>query len=130
MTKWILETTQDNKYQQDLNKLRNMLLKSNHSLEEIEKLTKQTCQEFKSNKNKSNDKNYDTVDQIKEKNNDEFICSLTLSYIPGPFTYRFLGPGYPYKLQSQFNQSLKVPSKSVIYQIPCSCKETCWTNKN
>ena len=31
---------------------------------------------------------------------------------------------YPYKLQSQFNQSLKVPSKSVIYQIPCSCKQT------
>ncbi|CAM4915694.1 unnamed protein product [Rotaria socialis] len=30
---------------------------------------------------------------------------------------------YPYKLQSQFNHSLKVPSKSVIYQILCSCKE-------
>jgi hypothetical protein len=31
---------------------------------------------------------------------------------------------YPYKLQSQFNQSLKVPSKSVLYQIPFSCKGT------
>jgi hypothetical protein len=31
---------------------------------------------------------------------------------------------YPHKLQSQFNRTLKTPSKSVIYQIPCSCKQT------
>ncbi|CAF2132640.1 unnamed protein product [Rotaria magnacalcarata] len=84
MTTRILETTQDNiDQQEDLNKLRNMLLKSNYPLKEIEKLIKQTCQEFKSNKNKSNDKNDDTVGQIKDKNNDEFICSLTLPYVPG-----------------------------------------------
>ncbi|CAF2041764.1 unnamed protein product [Rotaria magnacalcarata] len=115
MTKWILETTQDNKYQQeDLNKLRNMLLKSNHSLEEIEKLIKQTCQEFKSNKNKSNDKNYDTVDQIKEKNNDEFICSLTLSYIPGmEVLKRRLEKKLKIKLFSSYpGQSFRPPERS------------------
>ncbi|CAF4232919.1 unnamed protein product, partial [Rotaria magnacalcarata] len=71
--------------------------------------------------------------QIKDKNNDEFICSLTLPYVPGIEVLKRrlekklkikLLFSYPYKLQSQFNQSLKVPSKSVIYQIPCSCKET------
>ncbi|CAF3315909.1 unnamed protein product [Rotaria socialis] len=134
MTTRILETTQDNiDQQEDLNKLRNMLLKSNYPLKEIEKLIKQTCQEFKSNKNKSNDKNDDTAGQIKDKNNDEFICSLTLPYVPGMEALKRrlekklkikLFFSYPYKLQSQFNQSLKVPSKSVIYQIPCSCKET------
>ncbi|CAF4179311.1 unnamed protein product [Rotaria sp. Silwood2] len=118
MTTRILETTQDNKDQQeDLNKLRNMLIKSNYPLKEIEKLIKQTCQEFQSNKNKNN----------------EFICSLTLPYVPGmEVLKRKLEKklkikvyfSYPYKLQSQFNQSLKVPSKSVIYQIPCSCKQT------
>ncbi|CAF4889307.1 unnamed protein product, partial [Rotaria magnacalcarata] len=47
MTTRILETTQDNiDQQEDLNKLRNMLLKSNYPLKEIEKLIKQTCQEF------------------------------------------------------------------------------------
>ena len=52
MTTRILETTQDNKHQQeDLNKLKLMLLKSNYPLKEIEKLTRQTCQEFKSNTN-------------------------------------------------------------------------------
>ncbi|CAF3485527.1 unnamed protein product [Rotaria socialis] len=134
MTTRILETTQDNiDQQEDLNKLRNMLLKSNYPLKEIEKLIKQTCQEFKSNKNKSNDKNDYTAGQIKDKNNDEFICSLTLPYVPGMEVLKRrlekklkikLFFSYPYKLQSQFNQSLKVPSKSVIYQIPCSCKET------
>ncbi|CAF5065228.1 unnamed protein product [Rotaria magnacalcarata] len=110
-----------------------MLLKSNYPLKEIEKLIKQTCQEFKSNKNKSNDKNDDIAGQIKDKNNDEFICSLALPYVPGMEVLKRrlekklkikLFFSYPYKLQSQFNQSLKVPSKSVIYQIPCSCKET------
>ncbi|CAF3367010.1 unnamed protein product [Rotaria sp. Silwood2] len=135
MTTRILETTQDNKDQQeDLNKLRNMLIKSNYPLKEIEKLIKQTCQEFQSNKNKNkpNDKNNDPVSHIKDKNN-EFICSLTLPYVPGmEVLKRKLEKklkikvyfSYPYKLQSQFNQSLKVPSKSVIYQIPCSCKQT------
>ncbi|CAF2112472.1 unnamed protein product, partial [Rotaria magnacalcarata] len=52
-------------------------------LKEIEKLIKQTCQEFKSNKNKSNDKNDDIAGQIKDKNNDDFICGLTLPYVPG-----------------------------------------------
>ncbi|CAF5228406.1 unnamed protein product, partial [Rotaria magnacalcarata] len=47
MTTRILVTTQDNiDQQEDLNKLRNMLLKSNYPLKEIEKLIKQTCQEF------------------------------------------------------------------------------------
>ncbi|CAF1215941.1 unnamed protein product [Rotaria sordida] len=136
MTARILETTQDNKDQQeDLNKLRDMLLRSNYPLREIEKLIKQTCQEFKSNKNKnkSNDKNDDTAGQIKDKNNNDFICSLTLPYAPGMEVLKRrlekklkikLFFSYPYKLQSQFNQSLKVPSKSVIYQIPCSCKQT------
>ena len=41
MTTKILETTQNNKEQQeDLNKLKDMLLKSNYSLKEIEKLIK------------------------------------------------------------------------------------------
>ena len=31
---------------------------------------------------------------------------------------------YPQKLQSQFNKTLRTPSKSIIYQIPCSCKQT------
>ncbi|CAF4897340.1 unnamed protein product, partial [Rotaria sp. Silwood2] len=136
MTTMILETTQDNKDQQeDLNKLRNMLLKSNYPLREIEKLIKQTCQEFKSSKNKSNDKNDDTAGQIKDKNknNNDFICSLTLPYAPGMEVLKRrlekklkikLFFSYPHKLQSQFNQLLKVPSKSVISQIPCSCKQT------
>ena len=92
---------------------------------------KQTCQEFKSNKNKSNDKNDDTAGR--NKNNDEFICSLTLPCAPGMEVLKRrlekklkikLHFSYLYKLQSQFNQSLKIPSKSVIYQIPCSCKQT------
>ncbi|CAF2086683.1 unnamed protein product [Rotaria magnacalcarata] len=125
--------TQDNiDQQEDLNKLRNMLLKSNYPLKEIEKLIKQTCQEFQSNKNKSNEKNNDTDSQIKDKNNDDFICRLTLPYVLGMEVLKKklekklkkkLFFSYPYKLQSQFNQSLKVPSKSLIYQIPCSCKE-------
>ena len=123
MTTRILETTQDSKEQQeDLNKLKDMLLKSNYPLKEIEKLIKQTCQEFKSNNNKS-----------KDKNNNEFICSLILPYAPGMEVLKRrlekklkikLFFSYPHKLQSQFNQSLKVPSKAVIYQIPCSCKQT------
>ncbi|CAF4600205.1 unnamed protein product, partial [Rotaria socialis] len=133
MTTRILETTQDNIDQQEnLNKVRDMLLKSNNPLKEIEELIKQTCQEFKSNKNKFNEKNNDTVGQIKDKNNDDFICRLTLPYVPGMEVFKKrlekklkikLFFSYPYKLQSQFNQSLKVPSKSLIYQIPCSGKE-------
>ncbi|CAF4638841.1 unnamed protein product [Rotaria sp. Silwood2] len=134
MTTRILETTQDSEDQQeDLNKLRSMLLKSNYPLKEIEKLMRQTCQEFKSNKNQSNDKNDGITARNKNKNNDEFICSLTLPYAPGMEVLKRrlekklkikLYFSYPHKLQSQFNQSLKVPSKSVIYQIPCSCKQT------
>ncbi|CAF5221607.1 unnamed protein product, partial [Rotaria magnacalcarata] len=75
-----------------------MLLKSNYLLKEIEELIKQTCQELNQIKTKSNEENNDTVGQIKDKNNDDFICRLTLPYVP-------------------------VPSKSLIYQIPCSCKE-------
>ncbi|CAF3520190.1 unnamed protein product [Rotaria sp. Silwood1] len=111
-----------------------MLIKSNYPLKEIEKLIKQTCQEFQSNKNKNkpNDKNNDPVSHIKDKNN-EFISSLTLPYVPGMEVLKRklekklkikLYFSYPYKLQSQFNQSLKVPSKSIIYQIPCSCRQT------
>jgi hypothetical protein len=132
MTKRILETTQDdNDQKEDLNKLKNMLLKSNYPLKEIEKLIKQACEEFNSNKNIDND-NYTTTSNL---NNDkeEMKYSLSLPYVPGMEVLKRkleknlkikLYFSYPYKLQSHFNRSLKIPSKSVIYQIPCSCKQT------
>ncbi|CAF1178933.1 unnamed protein product [Rotaria magnacalcarata] len=115
MTTRISEMSQDNiDQQEDLNKLRNMLLKSNYLLKEIEELIKQTCQELNQIKTKSNEENNDTVGQIKDKNNDDFICRLTLPYVPGMEALKKrlerklkikLFFSYPYKLQSQFNQS-------------------------
>jgi hypothetical protein len=128
MTTRILETTQDNKEQEeDLIKLKNMLLNSNYPVKEIEKLMKNTCQEFKLNN--------DTSKNISNQNNDseEIKYSLSLPYVPGMEVLKRklekklkikLYFSYPHKLQSQFNHSLKTPSKSVIYQIPCSCKQT------
>jgi hypothetical protein len=55
MTTRILETTQNSKDQEeDMIKLKNMLLNSNCPVKEIEKLMKNTCEEFKSNNDKSN----------------------------------------------------------------------------
>jgi len=62
-------------------------------------------------------------------------CSLSLPYVPGMEVLKRkleknlkikLYFSYPHKLQSHFNRSLKIPSngKSIIYQIPCSCKQT------
>jgi hypothetical protein len=128
MTTRILETTQDDKDQiEDLNKLKTMLLNSNYPLKEIEKLIKQACQEFKSNKNNNNDTS------TQNNNKEEFKYSLSLPYVPGMEVLKRklekklkikLYFSYPYKLQSQFNRLLKTPSKSIIYQIPCSCKQT------
>ena len=131
MTTRILETTQDNNDQkEDLNKLKNMLLKSNYPLKEIEKLIKQACEAFNSNKNINDNNNDTTSNHINNK--EEMEYSLSLPYVPGMEVLKRkleklkikLYFSYPHKLQSHFNRSLKVPSKSVIYQIPCSCKQT------
>ncbi|CAF4873932.1 unnamed protein product [Rotaria sp. Silwood1] len=131
MTTRILETTQDdNDQKEDLNYLKNMLLKSSYPAKEIEKLIKQTCEEFKPNKKVTNDENNKQLTNI--DNNEEMKYSLSLPYIPGMEVLKRkleklkikLYFSYPQKLQSYFNRSLKTSSKSVIYQIPCSCKQT------
>ncbi|CAF1371595.1 unnamed protein product, partial [Rotaria sp. Silwood1] len=127
MTTRILETTQNNKNQkEDLNTLKNILLNSNYPLKETEKLMKHGCEEYKCNNN-----NNDMSNQ--NNSNEEMKYSLSLPYVPGMEVLKRklekqlkikLYFSYPYKLQSQFNRTLKIPSKSIIYQIPCSCKQT------
>jgi hypothetical protein len=131
MTTRILETTQDdNDQKEDLNKLKNMLLNSNYPPKEIDKLIKQACEEF--NTNKIN-QNQTTNQDNKNNDNDAFKLSLLLPYVPGMEVLKRkleknlkikLYFSYPYKLQSQFNRTLKTPSNSIIYQIPWSCKQT------
>jgi hypothetical protein len=134
MTTRILETTQNDKDQkEDLNKLKNMLSNSSYPSKEIEKLIKQACQEFKSTKNNNNNNDNDNNTSSLNNDNEETKYSLSLPYVPGMEVLKRklekklkikLYFSYPNKLQSHFNRSLKIPSKSIIYQIPCSCKQT------
>jgi hypothetical protein len=117
MTKRIIQTTKDaNEQQEDLIKLKNMLINSNYPIKEIEKLMKEACQT--SNENDS-----------PKTNNNEFKFSISLPYVPGIEVLKRrleklkikLYFSYPNKLQSYFNRSMKIQSKSVVYQIQCDC---------
>ncbi|CAF5064803.1 unnamed protein product, partial [Rotaria sp. Silwood1] len=116
MTKRILQTTKDAKEQkEDLNTLRNILINSNYPIKEIERLMKEACKTSE-------------VTNYSIKNN-EFKYSISLPYVPGIEVLKRrleklkikLYFSYPNKLQSCLNQSLKVPSKSIIYQVQCDC---------
>jgi hypothetical protein len=123
----IIQTTEDAQEQkEDLSKLKTMLLNSNYPPKEIEKLIKQTCENINSNSNINNAKN-----QNDNKQNTDY--SLCLPYVPGLKVLKRklekklkikLYFSYPNKLQSYFNRSMKTPSNSIIYQIPCECGKT------
>jgi hypothetical protein len=117
MTRRIIQTTRDaNEQQEDINKLKNVLINSNYPVKEIETLMKEACQT--SNMNHS-----------PKTNNNEFKFSISLPYVPGIEVLKRrleklkikLYFSYPNKLQSYFNQSMKVQSKSVVYQLQCDC---------
>ncbi|CAF3946895.1 unnamed protein product [Rotaria sp. Silwood1] len=127
MTTRILQTTKEAKEQkEDLLKLKTMLLNSNYPPSEIEKLIKQACQESNANSTNHNTKN-------KDKKTENLEYSLSLPYVPGLEVLKRrlesklhikLYFSYPNKLQSHFNRSIKIPSNSIIYQIPCECGKT------
>ncbi|CAF1290674.1 unnamed protein product [Didymodactylos carnosus] len=113
----ILKTTKEaGEQKEDLQKLKQMLLNSNYPLKEIDKLIKQSCE--------SNNRH-----RTSNKKDEETKYSVSLPYVPGMEVLKRkleklkikLYFSYPNKIQSHFNRTLKEPSKSVIYQIQCSC---------
>ncbi|CAF4373234.1 unnamed protein product [Rotaria sp. Silwood2] len=117
MTQRIIQTTKDAKEQQeDLNKLRKMLINSNYPMKEIEKLIKETCETSSTNKSSTS-------------NNKEFKFTISLPYVPGIEVLKRkleklnikLYFSYPNKIQTFLNQPMKIQSKSVVYQVQCDC---------
>ena len=139
MTTRILETTQDdNDQKEDLNKLKDMLLKSNYPLKEMEKLIKQACEEFKSNKNiNNNNNNSKTSNNINDK--EEMQYSLSLPYVPGMEVLKenlkefknqiifFLSIQITITFQSIIKNSIKICylSNSLFLQT-----NLCWSNQS
>ena len=117
MTRRIIQTTKDpHEQQEDLNKLKNMLVNSNYPIKEIEKLMKEASQTSNSNNNTTTNKR-------------DYKFSFSLPYVPGIEVLKRklqkldikLYFSYPNKIQSYLNHSIKNESKSVIYQIECDC---------
>ncbi|CAM4845408.1 unnamed protein product [Rotaria magnacalcarata] len=117
MTQRIIKTTNDPKEQQeDLNKLRRMLINSDYPINVIEKLIKEACETSKTKTPQT-------------PNNKEFKYKINLPYVPGIEVLKRrleklnikLYFSYPNKLQSVLNQSMKSQSRSVIYQVQCDC---------
>jgi hypothetical protein len=113
----IIETSKEPREQQeDLNKLRRMLLNSNYPAHEINQMIADTMKRA-SNQNTVKDKK------------DAFKYTISLPYANGIGVLKrklenlkikvFFS--YPNKIQSTCTSSMKPQSKSNIYQIPCEC---------
>ncbi|CAF1340803.1 unnamed protein product [Rotaria sp. Silwood1] len=117
MTKRIIHTTKDaTEQQKDLKKLKDIFINSNYPIKEIDRLMTEAC-------NISNTNNSSTT------NTNDFKFSISLPYVPGIEVLKRrleklkikLYFSYPQKIQSYVNRSMKVPSKSVVYQFQCEC---------
>jgi hypothetical protein len=116
MTTRIIQTTRDPvEQQEDINKLKIMLINSNYPEKEIEHLIRETYQSINTNKTKVN--------------NDDTKYTICLPYVPGIEVLKRrleklkikLYFSYPNKLQTYLNHTMKTPSKSIVYQVQCDC---------
>jgi len=121
MVQRIINTTTNNEHQQqDLDILKQMLFKSSYPKQLVER-TIQKCLQKSRNLLNSNDP--DNQQRVETK----FI--LSLPYVKGMEVLKRklekigikLYFGYPLKLKSLATSNIKPQSKSVVYQINCSC---------
>ena len=120
MTRRIVDTTKDSdEQQQDLKKLKEILLKSNYPNKEVEKIIQETLREHSDN----------SAPNPKSQKEDQTKYTLTLPYYPDIEVLKHrleifkikLYFSYGKKLSSLLPSNKKMESKSVIYKIQCSC---------
>ena len=119
----IINTTRNNNQQlEDLNKLKEMLIKSKYPMNLIEKSIQNCLQQ-----NNSYDNNKKT--QLTNKKDEEMKFSLCLPYARGMEMLKRkleklhikLFFSYSRKLNSLIYSNMKPQSKSVVYQMDCEC---------
>jgi predicted GIY-YIG superfamily endonuclease len=124
----VIEATKNNEQQkEDINKIKQMLIKSNYPRDKIEKSIQNVLRSSANNNNTNN--NQQPINNKKEKEKGKFLYSMTLPYAPGiEILKRKLEKlkiklyfSYPNKINSSLNSNIKSKSKSIIYQMECNC---------
>jgi predicted GIY-YIG superfamily endonuclease len=135
MTAKIIETSKDTLNQQeDLNKLRALLIKSNYPNHIIEKYIRESVRSTTNiiNNNKQNDNNNNNNNKNNNNsnnNNNKMKYQITLPFVNGiEILKRKLEKlnikvffSYPKKIKSACTNPVEQKSKSNIYQINCNC---------
>ena len=138
MTNRIIETSTNNEHcLEDIEKLKRMLAKSNYPIRKTNKLIEECLKSRKTNENNNNnDDNSTTSNNKKEKTshksnkNDEYKHTIILPYVPGIEALKRkmdklninIFFTYPNKISSTFSTNTNTESKSIVYQIECSCQ--------
>ena len=126
----IIETTKDHDQQQeDIKKLKLMLIKSKYPKDKIEKSIRNIFRSMKNyNNNLSNNEN-PTIEKQQTKNEEKFLYTITLPYVHNIEILKRklerlkikLYFSYPNKISSLVNNKIKPTSKPIVYQIECQC---------